>query len=75
MSKVSGVHQSTELPFDAWRAAVDRQLFKIYGITIADADIEHERLSSHWEMHQSPNDFVDWFGLKYDLDPKSAFGL
>jgi hypothetical protein len=32
-------------------------------------------LKSHWEMKQSPYEFVEWFGNKYDLDPKSAVGL
>jgi hypothetical protein len=30
---------------------------------------------THWEMKQSPYEFVEWFGMKYDLDPKWAVGL
>jgi len=64
-----------EIGFREWRNAVDRRLKDIYVITIDDAGIEDERLTSHWEMKQSPWEFVEWFGDKYDLDPKSAFGL
>jgi hypothetical protein len=64
-----------EISFRKWRTAVDRRLRDIYVITIDDAGIEDERLISHWEMKQSPYEFVEWFGNKYDLDPKSAFGL
>ena len=64
-----------EISFLEWRNAVDRRLQDIYITTIDDAGIEDERLTSHWEMKQSPWEFVEWFGNKYDLDPKSAFGL
>jgi hypothetical protein len=44
-------------------------------ITIDDAGIDNGFLTSHWEMKLSPYEFVEWFGNKYDLDPKSAVGL
>jgi len=59
-----------EISFLEWRNAVDRRLQDIYITTIDDAGIEDERLTSHWEMKQSPWEFVEWFGNKYDLDPK-----
>lgn len=65
----------TDISFANWRNAVDRRLKDIYGITINDADMDDEFLTSHWEMKQSPYEFVGWFGNKYDLDPKSAFGV
>jgi hypothetical protein len=65
----------TEIGFADWRGAVDRRLEEVYLITIDDAGIDEERLSSHWQMKQPPYEFVEWFGNKYDLDPKSAFGL
>jgi hypothetical protein len=64
-----------EISFSKWRAAVDQRLKNIYVITINDAGIDDEFLTSHWEMKQSPHEFVEWFGNKYDLDPKSAVGL
>jgi len=30
-------------------------------------------LKSHWEMKQPANEFVDWFGEKYDLDRISDY--
>ena len=65
----------TEISFAKWHAAVNRRLKEIYIITIDDAGIDDEFLTSHWMMKQSPYEFVEWFGNKYDLDPKSAVGL
>jgi hypothetical protein len=64
-----------EISFAEWRSAVNRRLEEVYVTTIDDAGIDDDRLSSHWEMKQSPYEFVEWFANKYDLDPKSAFGL
>lgn len=64
-----------EISFPKWRSTVNRRLKDIYLITIDDAGIDDERLVSHWQMRQSPYDFVEWYALKYDLDPKSAIGL
>jgi hypothetical protein len=65
----------TDISFDKWRAAVDRRLEEVYLITIIDAGLDDEFLRSHWEDKEPPFDFVQWYGNKYDLDPKSAFGL
>jgi hypothetical protein len=64
-----------EIGFQEWRNAVEHRLKDLYITTIDDVGIEDERLTSHWKMKQSPWEFVEWFGNKYDLDPKSAFGL
>jgi hypothetical protein len=65
----------TELSFAKWRSAVNRRLKDVYLVTIDDAGIDDEGLSSHWQMKQPPYEFVEWYAIKYDLDPKSAFGL
>ena len=65
----------TDISFAKWRSVVNRRLKEIYAITIDDAGMDDGFLTSHWEMKQSPNEFVEWFGIKYDLDPKSAVGL
>ena len=65
----------SEISFAEWRSAVNQRLEDVYVITIDDAGIDDDRLSSHCEMKQSPYEFVEWFANKYDLDPKSAFGL
>jgi hypothetical protein len=54
---------------------VDRRLKDIYLITIDDAGIDDEMLASHWQMKQTAYEFVEWYALKYDLDPKYAVGL
>jgi hypothetical protein len=64
-----------QVSFTKWRNAVNRRLKEVYVITIDDAGIDREMLISHWEMKQSPYEFAEWFGIKYDLDPKSALGL
>ncbi len=62
-----------DLNFVNWRSVVNRRLKDIYLIDIDDAGIDDERLTSHWEMKQAPYEFVEWFTIKYDLDPKSVF--
>ena len=64
-----------EINFTEWRNAVDRRMLDVYAITIDDSGFEDDDLRSHWEDKESPFEFVLWFGNKYDLDPKEAFGL
>jgi hypothetical protein len=75
MKKLKDDWAWTEISFAKWRSAVNRRLKAIYAITINDAGIDDEFLASHWDMKQSPYEFVEWFGIKYDLDPKSVVGL
>jgi hypothetical protein len=58
-----------------WRGAVDKRLREIYCITIGDAGFDEKYLTDHWQSNEDPSVFVEWFGNKYDLDPKSAAGL
>ena len=62
-----------ETSYSRWKAAVNKRLVAIYGITIVDSGVDDEYLTVHWEMKQSPYEFVDWFGVKYDLDPISSY--
>jgi hypothetical protein len=75
MKKLKDEWAWTEISFSRWRDDADRRLNEIYLITISDAGIDDQFLRSHWEMKQSPHEFVEWFGNKHDLDPKSAVGL
>ena len=61
--------------FQDWRTAVDDRLLDVYLISLDDAGIGDDDLAPHWESNQPPYEFVEWFALKYDLDPKSAVGL
>jgi hypothetical protein len=56
----------------SWRAAVDRQLDEDYCITIADAGFDEVYLHRQWTSNETPADFVQWFGNKYDLDRRSS---
>ncbi len=75
MKKLKDDWAWTEVSFAKWRNAVNRRLKEIYVVSINDAGIDDEFLTSHWATKQSPYEFVEWFGNKYDLDPKSAVGL
>jgi hypothetical protein len=65
----------TEISFAKWHVVANRRLKDMYAISINDAGIDGEILKSHWEMKQSPYEFVEWLGIKYDLDPVSTFGV
>lgn len=60
----------TLFSFKDWRSAVDRRLQDVYCITIVDAGIDDKRLVNHWTSYDTPSEFVEWFGTKYDLDTK-----
>jgi hypothetical protein len=62
-------------PYRDWRNAVEQRLVQIYCITIEDAGFDEAYLINHWQSNEAPFYFVEWFGNKYDLDPKSAVGL
>jgi hypothetical protein len=70
-------HQWTwdEISFSKWRGAVNSRMKRIYLITLAEAGLNDEYLKPHWKDKQPPNEFVEWYANKRDLDPKSAFGL
>ena len=55
-----------------WRAAVDRRLHQVYCITIVDAGFDEDYLIKHWQSNEAPCDFVEWYGNKYDLDPRPS---
>jgi hypothetical protein len=61
--------------YRVWRAAVDKRLHQIYCITIEDAGIDEDYLMNHWRSNEPPFEFVDWFAIKYDLDPISSLVL
>jgi hypothetical protein len=53
--------------FEKWKFVTDETFTRIYSISIDDAGLDDEYLRSHFELPQSPLDFVMWFGNKYDL--------
>jgi hypothetical protein len=56
-----------------WRDAVDARFHQIYCITIVDAGIDEKYLIDRWQSNETPFEFVEWFGIKYDLDPVTSF--
>jgi hypothetical protein len=60
-----------DISFIEWRKATDERLFDVYAITIDDSGVDDEYLLSHWQMKQSPYEFVEWYGIKYDLIDRS----
>ena len=48
MERIKDGWEWTELSFSEWRNAVNRRLRDVYLITVDDAGIDDERLSSHW---------------------------
>lgn len=55
--------------------AADAVLSTIYGIDMNDAGLDDERLRTHWSSGETPNEFVHWFGQKYDLITKREIGI
>lgn len=58
-----------------YRDEVSVAMIKKYGISWADACGDSEPLEAAMEEKQTPQEFVDWWGDKYDLDPVMGRGL
>jgi hypothetical protein len=63
------------MTLDNYRYEVSKQMLTVYGIDWDDAGGGNEPLQSTIEDGWSAEEFVDWFGRKYDLDPLCVFGL
>jgi hypothetical protein len=61
---------TTTKSYRDWRIAVCQRLYEIYCITIEDAGFDEGYLTAHWQSNEQPAEFVEWFGNKYDLDPR-----
>jgi len=59
--------------FSMWKREVDRLMLSEYAITIDEAGIDDAALQRHWETWKHAKEFVEWFGIKYDLTPVSAW--
>lgn len=55
--------------FYAWRWEIDRLMISDFAITISDGGIDDIDLRRHWETCMCAAEFVEWFGIKYDLIP------
>lgn len=64
----------SESCFAEWRKHVNDRFAGLYLVTLADLGVDDEVLRSHWNEKQAPYEFVEWFAIKYDLDPITSFG-
>jgi hypothetical protein len=65
VARISG----TTASYISWKKTVDKVLESTYAITIEDAGIGDQQMVRHWKDRESPEEFVSWFGAKYDLQP------
>ena len=56
-----------------YREAVSAEMQRVYGISWQDASGDSEPLERAQVAGQSPVDFVDWWGRKYHLIPKTEW--
>jgi hypothetical protein len=66
---------SAKTTFTEWRKTTDTVTSDIYGIDIDDAGLDDGWLEIHWRSGETPKNFVEWFGRKYDLTSKRNAGI
>lgn len=62
----------------AWVKEVDRIMLEEFCIDLSDAGADRADVLRYWKFDRSPDDFVAWFGEKYDLitrDQWDPFGI
>lgn len=57
----------TQSRLDAFRRGIDALMLEMYAIDWQDAVGDIEPLERAIEMGETPEEFVRWFGEKYDL--------
>jgi hypothetical protein len=63
------------MTLDEFARLVSIRMLTVYGIDWDDACGDSEPLCAAISDGWSADEFVDWWGQKYDLDPLSLFGL
>ena len=61
-----------------WVREVDRIMLEEFRIDLSDAGADRADVLRYWKFGESPDDFVDWFGERYDLitrDQRDPFGI
>jgi hypothetical protein len=69
MRKDRGGRSQDRLNFSDWRKAVNQRLKGVYAISLRDVGMDDSYLKPHWQMQQSPNEFVEWYANRANLDP------
>jgi hypothetical protein len=72
MTSVSNNHRPPHPP-ESYERAVSDAMLKLYGLTWADACGDTEPLTRAQADGWTPEQFVQWFGEKYDLEPRSSY--
>lgn len=58
----------TTMIFTDWLHRTNEIMVKNYSVTLADLGAhEDERLKSAWKEGETPLEYVEWFGEKYEL--------
>jgi hypothetical protein len=56
------------MTFEEWLRSANEIMIKNYSVTLTDLGAhDDERLSAAWGSGETPLEYVDWFGEKYDL--------
>lgn len=61
-----------------WVSEVDQIMLEEFCIDLSDAGADRSDVLRYWKRDESPTDFVNWFGEKYDLtrgDRWDPFGI
>jgi hypothetical protein len=61
--------------FRTWLRQTDAVMSGIYGIDTSDAGVDDEFMKRVWKTGETPREFVEWFGQKFDLVSKREVGL
>lgn len=64
---MAGEEKENSIQFHIWRRSINRLLRVNYAITADDAGLDTQQMQCYWKTGQTPNEFVHWFGEKYDL--------
>lgn len=67
------MHTSVENRFEQWLARVGALLEQNYCVTLNDVGWAPDELKKFWEQGDEAGEFVEWFALKYDLEPYSQY--
>jgi hypothetical protein len=59
--------------FSDWRTRTDCALRSRYAVTLEDIGLSDSELRRGWMSGQLPDEFAQWFGMKYDLVSKDEW--
>lgn len=65
--------KGNDLTFDAWHRKANFLLKRDYGIDFVDAGLTELELRKYFGFGDSPEEFIEWYATKYNLDFKYEF--